>query len=199
MHLLTISGFLGTGKTTLILNLAGITAAKGISTAILVNEIGEIGIDDQLMEAHDLNVRQMLNGCVCCSLAKDLPRTLEQLVEVYDPELAILEPSGAADLAKVLSALKYYRGAPLASQTKVTLLDPLRLGKLKVVVGPLITSQVAQADHLLLTKADLADEGQLAAARQWIGQVVPTMAPRAVCTREPLAPDLLKELLPWMG
>ncbi|MBW2368776.1 MAG: hypothetical protein JRH15_12915 [Deltaproteobacteria bacterium] len=65
MHLITISGFLGAGKTTLILNLAEAITARGVRVAILVNEIG---IDDQFMEANDLNVRQLLNGCICCSL-----------------------------------------------------------------------------------------------------------------------------------
>ena len=198
MHLITISGFLGTGKTTLILKMVAAAAARKVHAAILVNEIGEIGIDDQLMEQHDLNVRQMLNGCICCSLAKDLPRTLEELVNIYDPDMAILEPSGAADLTKVLAALEYYRGKPLLSQTRITLLDPLRLEKLKVVVGPLITSQVQKADHLLLTKADLADAEQIAGARQWLREIMPELEPRTICARDPLPQDLCKELLPWM-
>jgi G3E family GTPase len=198
MHLVTISGFLGTGKTTLILNIVEAAVARGIRVAILVNEIGEIGIDDQLFGQHDLNVQQLLNGCVCCSLSKDLPRTLEELVEVYDPELAILEPSGAADLIKVLAALRYYRGKPLSSQTRITLLDPLRLEKLKAVVGPLIISQMKGADHLLLTKADLADPSQIDRARQWIRKEMPEIEPIAICARDPLPQEICKELLPWM-
>ena len=106
MHLLTISGFLGSGKTTLIIKLAKAATRKGLRVAILVNEVGEIGIDDQLLRQLDMNVYELLSGCICCSLATDLPGTLQKLAQDFKPDLVLLEPSGVADLEKVLSALR---------------------------------------------------------------------------------------------
>ena len=72
MQLLVVTGFLGSGKTSLILSLA---ARPNRHVAILVNEIGEIGIDNQLMRQLDLDVWELFNGCICCTLTADLVST----------------------------------------------------------------------------------------------------------------------------
>ena len=120
MHLLLVTGFLGSGKTTLIVPLAKSVVQSKRRVAILVNEIGEIGIDNQLMRQLDLNVWELLAGCICCTLSSDLVTTLQKLDADYAPtygvpDLVIVEPSGAADPRNVLTALPYYRGRPLAS------------------------------------------------------------------------------------
>ena len=79
MHLLLISGFLGSGKTTLIIKLAQAATEAGRKTAILVNEIGQIGLDDQLMRQLDLDVYELLGGCICCTLSSGLVAALEKL------------------------------------------------------------------------------------------------------------------------
>jgi G3E family GTPase len=96
MHLLLIAGFLGSGKTTLTINLSRAAVARGQRVAILVNEIGEIGIDNQLMRQLELNVWELFGGCICCSLSGDLVSSLQKLDSSYNPDLVILEPSGAA-------------------------------------------------------------------------------------------------------
>ena len=97
MNLLLFSGFLGSGKTSLVLRVVQYALDKNIKVAILVNEIGEVGIDNQLMRQLDMNVWELLGGCICCTLSADLVSTLEQLDREYAPELVIIEPSGAAD------------------------------------------------------------------------------------------------------
>jgi G3E family GTPase len=79
MKLLLVTGFLGSGKTSLILALARAARERGRRTAIIVNEIGEIGIDDQLMRRLDLDVWELTNGCICCTLTADLITTLQKL------------------------------------------------------------------------------------------------------------------------
>jgi len=196
MHLLAISGFLGSGKTTFIIKLAEEATRKGLRVAILVNEVGEIGIDDQLMHHLELNVWQLLNGYICCSLAKDLPGTLQKLAEDYSPDLVLLEPSGAADLQKVLSALVYYRGEPLQSQLNIILLDPLRLEKLMKVLSPLITGQINHANVILINKADVATKDQLAYAKEVVAKLKPNTTKRCISAKNNLDPALLAELLP---
>lgn len=196
MHLLTISGFLGSGKTTFIVNLAEKATQIGFRTAILVNEIGEIGIDDQLMRQLDLNVWQLLNGCICCSLATDLPGTLQKLAEEFSPDLVLLEPSGAADLQNVLSTLVYYRGEPLQSQLNIVLLDPLRLEKLMKVLNPLITCQINHANVILINKADVATKDELAYAKEIVEKLKPNATKRCISAKNNLDPAILAELLP---
>jgi len=196
MHLLTISGFLGSGKTTLVIKLAEAATQKGLRAAVLVNEVGEIGIDDQLLRQLDMNVYELLSGCICCSLAADLPGTLQKLAEDYKPDFVMLEPSGVADLKKVLSALVYYRGEPLQSQRNIVIVDPLRLKQLITVLTPLITSQINNADILLINKTDVATEAELKTCEQILSDLKPPGKLFRASVKNGIAPDLIAELLP---
>ena len=173
MHLLLVAGFLGSGKTSLILSLARFAAGRNCKIAIIVNEIGEIGVDDQLMRQLDLNVWELLNGCICCTLAGDLATTLQQLDSGYCPDLVIVETSGAANPLNVLAALDYYQGRSLQSILRVTLVDPLRLPILMEVLTPLITAQIEQADVALISKPDLASSAEVQQSRLCLAQLNP--------------------------
>lgn len=164
MHLLLVAGFLGSGKTTLILSIARAAQARGLRSAIIVNEIGEIGIDNQLMRQLDLNVWELFNGCICCTLTADLVTTLHTLDAGYAPDLVIVEPSGAADPRNLLKALPFYRGRPLASIRWATVLDPLRLPMLLEVLEPLIAGGIQQAAVLIISKTDIATPAEITAA-----------------------------------
>ena len=198
MHLLLITGFLGSGKTTLVIRLAKAVASQKLRTAILVNEIGEIGIDNQLMRQLDLNVWEMLGGCICCTLAGDLVTTLQQLDSDYHPDLVILEPSGAADPSGVLKALPYYRGTPLESIRTVAILDPLRFGILYEVMTPLITAHIQQADLILISKCDLASESEISFASQTAKELNPQASLFNTDLQE-LPTDLISNILPWQN
>ena len=198
MHLLLITGFLGSGKTTLVIRLAKAAVAHQQRTAILVNEIGEIGIDNQLMRQLDLNVWELLGGCICCTLSGDLVSTLQQLDRDYHPDLVLLEPSGAADPAGVLRALPYYQGTPLESIRKIAILDPLRLGFLYEVMTPLIISTIEQADLVLVSKCDLASPNEISFARQTAQEVKPQAALFQTDLQD-LSPELVAAMLPWLN
>ena len=196
MDLLTISGFLGSGKTTLIVKLARAATQKGLRTAILVNEIGEIGIDDQLLRRLNMNVYELLSGCICCSLATDLPGTLQKIAQDFQPDLVMLEPSGVADLKKVLSALVYYRGEPLQRRCNIALVDPLRMQQLIKVLTPLITSQIKNADILLINKIDIASEDELAETEKLVYEIKPGGKIFKVSVKKGLDASIVAELLP---
>jgi G3E family GTPase len=196
MHLLLIAGFLGSGKTTLTITLSRAAVARGQRVAILVNEIGEIGIDNQLMRQLELNVWELFGGCICCSLSGDLVTSLQKLDSSYSPDLAILEPSGAAEPGNILSALPYYGGRPLQSIKTLALLDPLRLATLYEVLTPLITKQVQGADWLVITKADVASAQEVAVARRIAAELNTNARLVALNAREPLDSALSKEWLP---
>jgi len=196
VRLLLIAGFLGSGKTTLTINLARAAVARGKKVAILVNEIGAIGIDNQLMRQLELNVFQLFGGCICCSLAGDLVSSLQQLDMAYDPDLVMVEPSGAAEPGNILNALPYYDGRPLDNITTLALLDPTRLSELYEVLTPLITRQAQGADWLVVTKADLAQPEEVEVAVRIATGINPRARLVKVDARAPLDQALVEE---WVG
>jgi G3E family GTPase len=198
VHLLLITGFLGSGKTTLVIRLAKAVSRHNLRTAIMVNEIGEIGIDNQLMRQLDLNVWELLGGCICCTLAGDLVTTLQQLDRDYHPNLVIVEPSGAADPSGVLKALPYYRGTPLESIRTIAILDPLRLPMLYEVMSPLITAHIQQADLILISKCDLASVSEISFASQTAQELNP-QANLFKSDLQDLPSDLISAILPWQN
>ena len=105
MNIIIVTGFLGSGKTTFLTKLATRATKKGLKVGILVNEIGEIGLDDQFMRRLGLNVWEVLGGCICCTLTADLISTLDTLKNDYDADIVLVEPSGAADPRAVISTL----------------------------------------------------------------------------------------------
>jgi G3E family GTPase len=198
MHLLLFTGFLGSGKTSFIVPLAeAVTEAKR-RVAIIVNEIGEIGIDNQLMRQLDLNVWELLNGCICCTLSSDLVSTLQKLDAGYSPDLVIVESSGAANPNNVLSALPYYRGRPLQSVNIVSILDPLRLQMLIEVMTPLITSQIQHADLVIVNKIDLASPDEIAFACRTAREINQEAKIRCTKAQQRLENPLTSELVPWL-
>jgi G3E family GTPase len=199
MHLLVVTGFLGSGKTTLLLKLAGLARACDRKVAILVNEIGEIGIDNQLMRHLGHNVWELLGGCICCSLAGDVIGTLERIQADFDPDIVLLEPTGAADPRNLMNILNKYHGVHFTSLTRVALLDPLRLTVLMAVLSPLITTTVQQADLVLINKADAASPEEMAFAFETIRQLSPSVPVDTLCARNEIDSRIIRKLLPWMN
>jgi G3E family GTPase len=198
MRLLLFSGFLGSGKTTLVIKLAQFAVEQSKKVAILVNEIGEVGIDNQLMRQLDMNVWELLNGCICCTLSSDLVSTLQQLDSDYSPDIVIVEPSGAADPKSILSALPYYKGTPLESMQTVSVLDPLRLEILIEVMNPLIVSQIEHANLVLVSKCDQAKSDEI----EFTHQVAQAHNPNAKIldfSKDSPLDALVKEIAPWMN
>ena len=196
MHLALISGFLGSGKTTLILQLGRALADHKRKSAIIVNEIGEIGLDDQLMRHLGLNVYEILGGCVCCTLAGDLPQTIRDLQDVYAPDLVFMEPSGAADPAAVMGALAGIPAELLEEVRRITVVDPLRLEGLWTVLQPLIQSSLQHCDIALINKADAASDEELEYARNLLKKQNPSAKVFTVSAKDGLDKALVKELLP---
>ena len=160
MDLLIIAGFLGAGKTSLLLELVGGLADGGArKIAIIENEIGAVGVDDQILAAEGLPVREIYSGCICCSLRGDLVTTLLELERQEQPDLVILEPSGAAGVRQVQSALVGY-GGEIRSRHTLCLLDAPRLGRLETIMLPFITNGIEAADLILMNKIDAVSEAQ---------------------------------------
>ena len=195
MQLLIVSGFLGTGKTTFIINFVKSALQKGVKVAILVNEVGEIGIDDKLMRRLGLNVWEILGGCICCTLAVNLNETLDKLLQEYKPDLVLLEPSGVADLNSVNSIIEIYEKKALLKTRKMTIIDPLRLPMLMEVLTPLITSQIQAAELVLINKEDLASPEEMENALKTVRDIRPEAKTLCTSLKEHFDPTIVDEFL----
>lgn len=96
-----INGFLGSGKTTFIINLLREFGDKK-RLVVLVNELGEVGIDGSLIRRQEAEVIELTNGCICCTLTPEIKRQLIQIKQRYNPDLLLIEPTGAASVTGVL-------------------------------------------------------------------------------------------------
>lgn len=194
MRLIVITGFLGSGKTTFVVKLVKVAMQRGLKVAVVVNEIGEIGIDDQFMKQIGFNVWEVLGGCICCTLTGDLVRTLQELQGNYAPDVVIVEPSGAADPSNLFSALKRGRIESITTVRQIALLDPLRMDMLMTVLEPLVTSTLKQADLILINKADVASPDQIEQTRRVAADTNPTAGIIVISAKNDLEPRVLSEI-----
>lgn len=172
VHLVT--GFLGSGKSTLIRRLIEQKPA-GERWAVVINEFGQVGIDQAMFaERDDLVVKGLPGGCLCCQLAVVLQASLVNLLHRYRPDRLIIEPSGLGHPAGLLDVL---RGEGFAGVLEVrdiiALLDPRRLDDPRARAHETFRDQLAMADGVALTMTDLATAEQRRAARAWLGEFWP--------------------------
>jgi G3E family GTPase len=169
-----LTGFLGAGKTTLLNRI--LSEPHGKKYAVIVNEFGEIGIDNDLIVDADEEVFEMNNGCVCCTVRGDLIRIIEGLMKRKGGFDAILvETTGLAKPAPV--AQTFFVDADVRAKTKldaiVTVVDAKHVGQ-QLDTSEEAVEQIAFADVILLNKTDLTPAGELAAIERRIRTVNPT-------------------------
>jgi len=173
-----VTGFLGSGKTTLINRLLKRPDMNRV--AVIVNELGEIGIDNELVEVSSEQMMLLNNGCLCCVLRGDLQEALRDLFikrrngEIIDFDRVVIETTGLADPAPVMQTL--ITDTLLLEQYRldcvVTLVDAVNApGQLTQFSEPL--KQVALADRLVVTKSDLVGEKQVAALVRRLKEINP--------------------------
>ena len=165
-----LSGFLGAGKTTLLNHI--LSNQQGVKTAVLVNEFGEIGIDNDLIVTTDEDMVELSNGCICCSINGELMEAVERVIERPEPlDYIVVETTGLADPLPVAMT---FLGSELRDQTRldsiITLIDAENFDNvvLDTEVG---RAQVIYGDILLLNKCDLVSEERLEAVEQQLRDV----------------------------
>lgn len=155
-----ITGFLGSGKTTLLNHI--LTNQEGLKTAVLVNEFGELGIDNDLIIATDDNMVELSNGCVCCTINDDFVDAVYKVLEREEKvDYLIVETTGLADPLPV--ALTFL-GTELRDMTRldsiVTLVDCENFS-VDLFNSEAAYSQILYGDVILMNKTDLVDEGDV--------------------------------------
>lgn len=175
-----LTGFLGAGKTTLLNHLLRQPEAAG--TAVLINEFGEVGLDHLLVETLEEDAVLLQAGCLCCTIRGDLAGALARLAEralAGQPlRRVIIETTGLADPLPILQTLMAEPSIArlFVLDGVVTLVDAVN-GLATLDSQPEAVRQVAVADRLLLSKADLADDAALTALRDRLRAINPGAAP----------------------
>lgn len=174
MKLIVFGGFLGSGKTSLILSFARYLVEKcgkqtivgntqdneagGTETSLVIieNEIGSMGIDNKIIKKLGFEVKELFSGCICCQLGTDLIAELKSIYENINPEWVIIEATGLAYPGKVTEMVgKYCKG--IDAVNVITVVDVERWRKLLRVTPFIMKQQVEDAGIVLVNKVDLAD------------------------------------------
>ncbi|OJU34564.1 MAG: cobalamin biosynthesis protein CobW, partial [Rhizobiales bacterium 68-8] len=168
-----LTGYLGSGKTTLLNRI--LSEDHGKRYAVIVNEFGEIGIDNDLIVESDEEIYEMNNGCICCTVRGDLVRTVEGLMRRPGRFDAILvETTGLADPAPV--AQTFFMDEDVRSKTRldavVALVDAKHL-PLRLKDSHEAEDQIAFADVIVLNKTDLVSADELAAVEATVRAINP--------------------------
>ena len=149
-----LTGFLGAGKTTLLNHI--LSNQDGLKTAVLVNEFGEIGIDNDLVVSTSADMVELSNGCICCTINGELLEAVDRILKRPDPlDYLIVETTGLADPLPVAMT---FLGSELRDQTRldsiITLVDAENCNA-RVFESEVGRSQIIYGDILLLNKTDL--------------------------------------------
>jgi len=162
MKITQIAGFLGCGKTTLLLKLSQVLRGDNErKIALVVNEIGEIPVDGKIMEESGMQVKDIGGGCICCEVASSFAKTLTQLYKAFKPDHVLVEPTGVAVPHQVkLAASMGGRDAKISMGPAIVLFDATRPAELldMDMLGTLVTTQVKDADIIAISKVDAVDD-----------------------------------------
>lgn len=153
-----ISGFLGAGKTTFIQKLLS-DALKGENVVLIENEFGEIGVDSGFLKNAGIEIREMNQGCICCSLVGDFESSLKEVIEQYHPDCILIEPSGVGKLSDILSAVKTVsENLDVKLDGAVTVVDATKAKLYNKNFGEFFDDQIRFATSVVLSRMDIASE-----------------------------------------
>ncbi len=198
MQVLMLGGFLGAGKSSILLQLArymgSMLPTGGTPLAVLENEIGDVSIDGLLLEQRGLTVKNLFAGCICCTLSGDLVAGLNEIAQQYAPAWVFIETTGLAFPGRIVDTIEKY--APACKGLRVaTVVDAERFEELIEDVRPLMEGQIMPADVLLLNKADLVDEGTLEKVTKELSALNGAAAVLPICAKDELERDVLQAVM----
>jgi G3E family GTPase len=196
-----LTGFLGSGKTTLLNAILRDPSMAG--SAVLINEVGEIGLDHLLVQEVSEEITLLESGCLCCAVRGDLVKALRDLFmrrlrrEIPALDRVIIETSGLADPAPVIHTLleDFFIAERFVLEGVLSTLDVRNVHWQTAQHGEAMR-QIVMADRVVFTKCDLASEAEIALAEARVEEINPSVA----CWRSApgaLPPGLLSELAPY--
>jgi G3E family GTPase len=169
MELILISGFLGSGKTTILLSTVDqIIATTKKRVVIIKNDFGNVGIDAKVMEKFGLGIRELPSGCICCTMGVDFLKTLTAVATEYRPDIIFVEPSGLADPFSIITLMKGYKG-PNVDRIRITIIvDAVRFNLISRAMPVSMERQLKIGDLIVINKIDEATREQIDEVKQAI-------------------------------
>lgn len=147
-----VSGFLGAGKTTLIKKLLKETLS-GTKVVLIENEFGQIGIDGGFLKESGIEIREMNSGCICCSLVGDFGTSLKEVLETYEPERILIEPSGVGKLSDVMKAVENVKSdGTVHLNSAVAVVDASKCKMYMKNFGEFFINQIEYAGTIILSR-----------------------------------------------
>jgi len=199
MKILIIGGFLGSGKTSVLLQLARHLVSRSQqsdtfnhpSVVILENEIGESGVDDKLLRNNGFSVTNLFSGCACCTISGELVDAVYKTEHSLNPEWLIVETTGVAYPAAIRENLR----DALDKECHICILtDAARWKRIFVPLHAMLAGQIEGADTVLINKIDLAEENDLLQMEQDIHAIQPNATILRCCASDPI-PDTVWDIL----
>ncbi len=167
LPVLTIGGYLGAGKTTLVNHL--LRHADGRRLAVLVNEFGALPIDADLIEAQDDDLISIAGGCICCSFGNDLIGALNDLRAMDPPpDHVLIESSGVAIPGAIVSTLSLIDGLRSGGTVVVVDAETVRRAAQDDYIGDTILRQLRDAEIVVVNKSDLLPEDEAKSLSDWL-------------------------------
>ena len=163
------SGFLGAGKTTLIKKLIK-EAYAGEKLVLIENEFGEIGIDGGFLQDAGIEITEMNSGCICCSLVGDFSKALKQVLDEFNPDRVIIEPSGVGKLSDVIKAVRSVDTDTAELNCFTTVADVNKCKMYMKNFGEFYNDQIANASCIVLSHTDVAKAEKVENAVELIRQ-----------------------------
>lgn len=164
-----IGGYLGSGKTTLVNHL--LRNANGLRLAILVNEFGELAIDEDLIEAEDDDIISIAGGCICCSFGSDLTGALLDMAKLDpQPDHVLIESSGVAIPNAIVGSVSLLDGFRTDGIIILADAETIQSSASDKYMGDTVLRQLTDANIIVLNKTDLVNGAHLAKTKQWLGQ-----------------------------
>ena len=178
-----ISGFLGAGKTTLIKKLLT-EAFKDEQVVLIENEFGEIGIDGGFLENTGIEIKEMISGCICCSLVGDFGNALKEVIETYHPARIIIEPSGVGKLSDVIKAVQDVDSDEIVLNSYTTVADVNKAKMYLENFGEFFSNQLQFARAVVLSRTDT--EKATPAKVQTVVDMIRELNPNAAVITTPI-------------
>lgn len=153
-----ISGFLGAGKTTFIKQLID-QVFTGEKLVLIENEFGEIGIDGGFLKDAGIEITEMNSGCICCTLVGDFSKALKKVIEEYQPDRVIIEPSGVGKLSDVARAVEDVKGdADIEITGRITVVDGKKARMYMKNFGEFFKDQVQHASTIVISRTQMMND-----------------------------------------
>ena len=157
-----VSGFLGAGKTTFIKRLLETEISKE-KIVLIENEFGEISVDSMFLSESKINIAELSQGCICCSLVGDFAKSLNEVIDKYNPDRIIVEPSGVGKLSDVIKAIED-AGLSEYLNSYVCIVDASKAKVYSKNFKEFFADQISNAKTVVLSRCDIATEEKIITA-----------------------------------